>query len=337
MRNRIISILLICCIVIPLILASFSGCGSDIPNTEDLQKQFLANLTDSASSTGSMLTALKGKPVEQAAQQFVRCIQITDLDCSIGKNKRYTVSCTLEIPNVESIQKALSSSDSFKKEYNSVKDKVTCIYNYTVNALLNGTDITKNETKIENDDITIASAINTTQKQIDATCRNALSAFALATLYNPDDTKGTQNQQFTFIESADLSDFVFKIGKNKVLVSDIEVVEGSDALDKLTQLSSNNALVCPDSNDKLIVIKYKLTNLSTKTITLDNYFRLGDASSHLYTNTGYHVEGLSTATKVKYGQSKEFCTALVGDTDSQLYFYSKVVKGARHWKEIPLS
>ena len=52
---------------------------------------------------------------------------------------------------------------------------------------------------------------------------------------------------------------------------------------------------------------------------------------------GLALMGNAQAVKLKQGVTSSFCCALVGDASSQLYYYNKDLRGARHWNSLTVT
>lgn len=305
------------------------GC-STADGSVDATEQISQYLQSDNSQTKAIASAASGAK-QNAAMTFIKSIGVQWSAKESGDIVEASVS--LKIPEVRAIQEVLASSDSFVAEYGAVNDKESCIYNYATNALLSLKEDGYNTVELSATSATVEAAVSDLQQQADAQAQSAISEFLLATLYS--DTESVLPQEPTYVDN--LQDFVALLHKNKILVSNVQVFTGEEALDKIIAISEANKNLQLNNSDNLFVITYKMTNLSKKTITLDNMFHLGDSSYHLYENTGFHVEGLTPPSKVKYGETIDMTTALIGNSGSSLYFYDASLKGARCWKDIPTS
>lgn len=338
MRKRIICIILVLCLVIPLALVSLVGCGSKKINAENAVKQIETFATSENSTTEQMLGSLKNGPSYDACLQYLKTIKLSDFSSSSDENKQLVATCIVSIPTVDSIKVALNTSKHFKEEYKAVsKDKrKECIYGYLTNILLSSDSLKFTETKLKCSGVDEKTVIQSLEQQFDSSCQAALSTFALTEFYT-DEANAGEITKTKFVEASDFSDFVVKINKNRILISNVKISENDDALKQLKQLSQNNALIKIRSTDSIYFIQYDVTNLSPTTITLENYFTLGNQNKCMFTNSGFHIEGLTVSVKLKQGVTSSFCCALVGDASSQLYYYNKDLRGARHWSSLTVT
>lgn len=338
MRKRIICIILVLCLVIPLALVSLVGCGSKKINAENAVKQIETFATSENSTTEQMLGSLKNGPFYDACLQYLKTIKLSDFSSSSDENKQLVATCIVSIPTVDSIKVALNTSKHFKEEYKAVsKDKrKECIYGYLTNILLSSDSLKFTETKLKCSGVDEKTVIQSLEQQFDSSCQAALSTFALTEFYT-DEANAGEITKTKFVEASDFSDFVVKINKNRILISNVKISENDDALKQLKQLSQNNALIKIRSTDSIYFIQYDVTNLSPTTITLENYFTLGNQNKCMFTNSGFHIEGLTASVKLKQGVTSSFCCTLVGDASSQLYYYNKDLRGARHWNSLTVT
>lgn len=338
MRKRIICIILVLCLVIPLVLVSLVGCGSEKINAENAIKQIETYATSENSTTEQMLSSLKNGSSYDACLQYLKTIKLSDFSSSSDENKQLVATCIVSIPTVDSIKVALNTSKHFKEEYKAVsKDKrKECIYGYLTNILLSSDSLKFTETKLKCSGVDEKTVIQSLEQQFDSSCQAALSTFALTEFYT-DEANAGEITKTKFVEASDFSDFVVKINKNRILISNVKISENDDALKQLKQLSQNNALIKIRSTDSIYFIQYDVTNLSPTTITLENYFTLGNQNKCMFTNSGFHIEGLTASVKLKQGVTSSFCCALVGDASSQLYYYNKDLRGARHWNSLTVT
>lgn len=335
MRKRIICIILVLCLVIPLILVSLVGCGSEKINAENAIKQIETYTTSENSTTEQMLSSLKNGSSYDACLQYLKTIKLSDFSSSSDENKQLVATCIVSIPTVDSIKATLNTSKHFKEEYKAVsKDKrKECIYGYLTNILLSSDSLKFTETKLKCSGVDEKTVIQSLEQQFDSSCQAALSTFALTEFYT-DEANADEITKTKFVEASDFSDFVVKMNKNRILISNVKISENDDALKQLKQLSQNNALIKIRSTNSIYFIQYDATNLSPATITLENYFTLGNQNKCMFTNSGFHIEGLTASVKLKQGVTSSFCCALVGDASSQLYYYNKDLRGARHWNSL---
>lgn len=335
MRKRIICIILVLCLVIPLVLVSLVGCGSEKINAENAIKQIETYATSENSTTEQMLSSLKNGSSYDACLQYLKAIKLSDFSSSSDENKQLVVTCIVSIPTVDSIKATLNTSKHFKEEYKAVsKDKrMECIYGYLTNILLSSDSLKFTETKLKCSGVDEKTVIQSLEQQFDSSCQAALSTFALTEFYT-DEANADEITKTKFVEASDFSDFVVKMNKNRILISNVKISENDDALKQLKQLSQNNALIKIRSTNSIYFIQYDATNLSPTTITLENYFTLGNQNKCMFTNSGFHIEGLTASVKLKQGVTSSFCCALVGDASSQLYYYNKDLRGARHWNSL---
>lgn len=335
MRKRIICIILVLCLVIPLVLVSLVGCGSEKINAENAIKQIETYATSENSTTEQMLSSLKNGSSYDACLQYLKTIKLSDFSSSSDENKQLVATCIVSIPTVDSIKATLNTSKHFKEEYKAVsKDKrKECIYGYLTNILLSSDSLKFTETKLKCSGVDEKTVIQSLEQQFDSSCQAALSTFALTEFYT-DEANADEITKTKFVEASDFSDFVVKMNKNRILISNVKISENDDALKQLKQLSQNNALIKIRSTNSIYFIQYDATNLSPATITLENYFILGNQNKCMFTNSGFHIEGLTASVKLKQGVTSSFCCALVGDASSQLYYYNKDLRGARHWNSL---
>lgn len=335
MRKRIICIILVLCLVIPLVLVSLVGCGSEKINAENAIKQIETYATSENSTTEQMLSSLKNGSSYDACLQYLKAIKLSDFSSSSDENKQLVATCIVSIPTVDSIKATLNTSKHFKEEYKAVsKDKrMECIYGYLTNILLSSDSLKFTETKLKCSGVDEKTVIQSLEQQFDSSCQAALSTFALTEFYT-DEANADEITKTKFVEASDFSDFVVKMNKNRILISNVKISENDDALKQLKQLSQNNALIKIRSTNSIYFIQYDATNLSPTTITLENYFTLGNQNKCMFTNSGFHIEGLTASVKLKQGVTSSFCCALVGDASSQLYYYNKDLRGARHWNSL---
>lgn len=335
MRKRIICLILVLCLVIPLVLVSLVGCGSEKINAENAIKQIETYTTSENSTTEQMLSSLKNGSSYDACLQYLKTIKLSDFSSSSDENKQLVATCIVSIPTVDSIKATLNTSKHFKEEYKAVsKDKrKECIYGYLTNILLSSDSLKFTETKLKCSGVDEKTVIQSLEQQFDSSCQAALSTFALTEFYT-DEANADEITKTKFVEASDFSDFVVKMNKNRILISNVKISENDDALKQLKQLSQNNALIKIRSTNSIYFIQYDATNLSPTTITLENYFTLGNQNKCMFTNSGFHIEGLTASVKLKQGVTSSFCCALVGDASSQLYYYNKDLRGARHWNSL---
>lgn len=335
MRKRIICIILVLCLVIPLVLVSLVGCGSEKINAENAIKQIETYATSENSTTEQMLSSLKNGSSYDACLQYLKTIKLSDFSSSSDENKQLVATCIVSIPTVDSIKATLNTSKHFKEEYKAVsKDKrKECIYGYLTNILLSSDSLKFTETKLKCSGVDEKTVIQSLEQQFDSSCQAALSTFALTEFYT-DEANADEITKTKFVEASDFSDFVVKMNKNRILISNVKISENDDALKQLKQLSQNNALIKIRSTNSIYFIQYDATNLSPATITLENYFTLGNQNKCMFTNSGFHIEGLTASVKLKQGVTSSFCCALVGDASSQLYYYNKDLRGVRHWNSL---
>lgn len=331
------------CILVPLVIM-FTGCSTAKVDTISVRKDVLDYVYSDASKTGTLMATAQsqGQQKYNALEQYRKSIVLSDVTYTFDKaSKNVTLNCTAEIPTVESLQKELLSSDSFMSEYKAADDslKDQCVYNYIVNMLISGSGVESDSVKLTSSSVSVDTAVSTLSAKADELYQQALSEFVLTKFYSEEAISDIKAQSVPFVEATDLRDFVVKYNKHKIAVTNITVLQGSEAKSKLCSLSSNNNLVITDNSQQLYYVEYRMTNLTKgeKGVKLDNFFSLGDSSSHLYSNTGFHFEGLSIPTTVKYGESCVFSAALVGDTAANLYFYDEAMYGARHWAGVPVT
>lgn len=282
-----------------------------------------------------MLSSLKNGSSYDACLQYLKAIKLSDFSSSSDENKQLVATCIVSIPTVDSIKATLNTSKHFKEEYKAVsKDKrKECIYGYLTNILLSSDSLKFTETKLKCSGVDEKTVIQSLEQQFDSSCQAALSTFALTEFYT-DEANNGEITKTKFVEASDFSDFVVKMNKNRILISNVKISENDDALKQLKQLSQNNALIKIRSTNSIYFIQYDATNLSPTTITLENYFTLGNQNKCMFTNSGFHIEGLTASVKLKQGVTSSFCCALVGDASSQLYYYNKDLRGARHWNSL---
>lgn len=335
MRKRIICLILVLCLVIPLVLVSLVGCGSEKINAKNAIKQIETYATSENSTTEQMLSSLKNGSSYDACLQYLKTIKLSDFSSSSDENKQLVATCIVSIPTVDSIKATLNTSKHFKEEYKAVsKDKrKECIYGYLTNILLSSDSLKFTETKLKCSGVDEKTVIQSLEQQFDSSCQAALSTFALTEFYT-DEANADEITKTKFVEASDFSDFVVKMNKNRILISNVKISENDDALKQLKQLSQNNALIKIRSTNSIYFIQYDATNLSPTIITLENYFTLGNQNKCMFTNSGFHIEGLTASVKLKQGVTSSFCCALVGDASSQLYYYNKDLRGARHWNSL---
>lgn len=335
MRKRIICLILVLCLVIPLVLVSLVGCGSEKINAKNAIKQIETYATSENSTTEQMLSSLKNGSSYDACLQYLKTIKLSDFSSSSDENKQLVATCIVSIPTVDSIKATLNTSKHFKEEYKAVsKDKrKECIYGYLTNILLSSDSLKFTETKLKCSGVDEKTVIQSLEQQFDSSCQAALSTFALTEFYT-DEANADEITKTKFVEASDFSDFVVKMNKNRILISNVKISENDDALKQLKQLSQNNALIKIRSTNSIYFVQYDATNLSPTTITLENYFTLGNQNKCMFTNSGFHIEGLTASVKLKQGVTSSFCCALVGDASSQLYYYNKDLRGARHWNSL---
>lgn len=335
MRKRIICIILVLCLVIPLVLVSLVGCGSEKINAENAIKQIETYATSENSTTEQMLSSLKNGSSYDACLQYLKTIKLSDFSSSSDENKQLVATCIVSIPTVDSIKATLNTSKHFKEEYKAVSKnkRKECIYGYLTNILLSSDSLKFTETKLKCSGVDEKTVIQSLEQQFDSSCQAALSTFALTEFYT-DEANADEITKTKFVEASDFSDFVVKMNKNRILISNVKISENDDALKQLKQLSQNNALIKIRSTNSIYFIQYDATNLSPTTITLENYFTLGNQNKCMFTNSGFHIEGLTASVKLKQGVTSSFCCALVGDASSQLYYYNKDLRGARHWNSL---
>lgn len=321
--------------MIPLILVSLVGCGSEKINAENAIKQIETYATSENSTTEQMLSSLKNGSSYDACLQYLKTIKLSDFSSSSDENKQLVATCIVSIPTVDSIKATLNTSKHFKEEYKAVsKDKrKECIYGYLTNILLSSDSLKFTETKLKCSGVDEKTVIQSLEQQFDSSCQAALSTFALTEFYT-DEANADEITKTKFVEASDFSDFVVKMNKNRILISNVKISENDDALKQLKQLSQNNALIKIRSTNSIYFVQYDATNLSPTTITLENYFTLGNQNKCMFTNSGFHIEGLTASVKLKQGVTSSFCCALVGDASSQLYYYNKDLRGARHWNSL---
>ena len=151
MRKRIICIILVLCLVIPLVLVSLVGCGSEKINAENAIKQIETYATSENSTTEQMLSSLKNGSSYDACLQYLKTIKLSDFSSSSDENKQLVATCIVSIPTVDSIKATLNTSKHFKEEYKAVsKDKrKECIYGYLTNILLSSDSLKFTETKLK--------------------------------------------------------------------------------------------------------------------------------------------------------------------------------------------
>lgn len=321
-------------LLIAICLSTLSGCGSTL-SPDSVKDQLTSYLHQDSSSSMQMLNSIDTKK-QGAAKTFVDSISFSDFAVESNKSSA-KITCTVSIPNLDSISKALTSSEAFLSEYKTVNDKEACIDNYVQNTILLKDGIDFDSEVITGEGYSEENALDSFQKNADATVRESLASFALNSFYEEQGSSKTTKESISFVEANDLSDFVFQLGKNKVEVSNLQILTGKEAMQRLQELSPNNSLIAIDSSNEIYFVSYDMTNLSKKKIKLANYFFLGDSTGHAYSNTGFHIEGLSTVSSVKYGKTVHFVTAIVGEPSSNLYFFDASMKGARHWAEIPVT
>lgn len=321
--------------MIPLVLVSLVGCGSEKINAKNAIKQIETYATSENSTTEQMLSSLKNGSSYDACLQYLKTIKLSDFSSSSDENKQLVATCIVSIPTVDSIKATLNTSKHFKEEYKAVsKDKrKECIYGYLTNILLSSDSLKFTETKLKCSGVDEKTVIQSLEQQFDSSCQAALSTFALTEFYT-DEANADEITKTKFVEASDFSDFVVKMNKNRILISNVKISENDDALKQLKQLSQNNALIKIRSTNSIYFIQYDATNLSPTTITLENYFTLGNQNKCMFTNSGFHIEGLTASVKLKQGVTSSFCCALVGDASSQLYYYNKDLRGARHWNSL---
>lgn len=335
MRKRIICLILVLCLVIPLVLVSLVGCGSEKINAKNAIKQIETYATSENSTTEQMLSSLKNGSSYDACLQYLKTIKLSDFSSSSDENKQLVATCIVSIPTVDSIKATLNTSKHFKEEYKAVSKnkRKECIYGYLTNILLSSDSLKFTETKLKCSGVDEKTVIQSLEQQFDSSCQAALSTFALTEFYT-DEANADEITKTKFVEASDFSDFVVKMNKNRILISNVKISENDDALKQLKQLSQNNALIKIRSTNSIYFIQYDATNLSPTTITLENYFTLGNQNKCMFTNSGFHIEGLTASVKLKQGVTSSFCCALVGDASSQLYYYNKDLRGARHWNSL---
>lgn len=317
--------------IVALVVAlCISGCANASEEVSITSESVMSSVVEEGSSTSMVISALEGARCD-AALGFVRASKLS-LDVESTK-EACTVNAKLETPSVLAVQKRLCTSDTFKQEYAVTKDQEGCMYGYATNAILELRDDDFDTVELSVTGNTSDSAEQQLVTAVDNAMQKALSGFLLTELYSGDGTVLPQEP----LPSNNLQDFVAVFGKNKILVSNVQVVVGEEAKSKLVALSEANSNIQVGSEDELVYVYYRVTNLSKKTIEIENMFHLGDEQYHLFSNSGFHVEGLTPVTKVKYGETADFATALVGAKNSSLYFYDASLKGARCWEKIPTS
>lgn len=343
--NTVMCILLVVSMLVPAILG-LTGCGATGVDLIDARKQVINCIEDTNSTTAKMLASVSASGVNprklDALNQYISSFVVSDIEKTRNKEAgTVELSCSVTITTIESIQKKLVLSQSFQEEYKSAskENREQCIYDYVINIILAKEGLDSKNISLTGSGASDEEALNDLKSKYDNFCQQSASEFALATFYSEDSIEEIKKKSVPFVEATDLSDFVIKYGKHKIAVSNIQIYTGNDALQKLIEVNSNNKLVQLDSSQQIYFIQYKITSLtkSKKAVKLENYFSLGDSKHHLYTNSGFHFEGLSTPTSVKYGDSCVFSAALIGDAASELYFYNEQMYGPRHWASVPLA
>ena len=230
--------------MIPLVLVSLVGCGSEKINAENAIKQIETYATSENSTTEQMLSSLKNGSSYDACLQYLKTIKLSDFSSSSDENKQLVATCIVSIPTVDSIKATLNTSKHFKEEYKAVsKDKrKECIYGYLTNILLSSDSLKFTETKLKCSGVDEKTVIQSLEQQFDSSCQAALSTFALTEFYT-DEANADEITKTKFVEASDFSDFVVKMNKNRILISNVKISENDDALKQLKQLSQNNALI----------------------------------------------------------------------------------------------
>lgn len=303
----------------------------------ELETSVLDNVLENGTETSTLLSNLQGSELSAAAIEYVK--QFTFSISQENNSENVLLECKITYPAINSIENSLTMSDAFVAEYEASEDKATCVWHYVTNILLSKLSLQYDAETISVSAVDQVMAFNNLTSEIDKLIAEHLSSFVLTNFYHEGrDSIKRVDESHELVYADNLNDFVFKINKHKVLVSNIKILYGDDAIKRLCELSANNIAVAIDPLETCIyVIEYTATNLTKKTVVLENYFRLGNSDGYLYDNSGFHIEGLSLPTKVPYGVSKDFVTAVVGDAESVLYFYDVDMRGSRQWKEVPLS
>lgn len=303
----------------------------------ELETSTLGNLLEAGTETSTLLNNLQDSTLSAAATEYVK--QFTFSISQDSTSEDILLECKITYPTINSIEDLLAESDAFIAEYEASEDKATCVWHYVTNILLSKLSLQYDAETISVSAVDQITAFDNLTSEADKLVTEHLSSFVLTDFYHEGrDSAEDVDESHELVYADNLNDFVFRINKHKVLVSNIKILCGDAAIERLCELSANNIAVAIDPLETCIyVIEYTATNLTKKTVTLENYFRLGNSDGYLYNNSGFHIEGLSLPTKVPYGASKDFVTAVVGDAGSVLYFYDVDMRGSRQWNEVPLS
>lgn len=317
-------------LVFNLILLVFSGCSTNHFDATNIQDSVMNFLHSEQSLTSTAISSTTNASKKNAMLQYLNSIALTVTEGESGDGITY--NCTLSFPSLQAIQDSLSNSDAFVSEFEITDDTDGCIYGYITNTLLSNSSILTEEDSFSVNGQNETNAISNLEMEADNRCQQLLSMFALKEFYND----GVKKEEGSFVNATNFDDFVVRIAKNKLLISNIKIYNSSRAIEELESLSPNNALINPGTQNPVYVIKYNVTNLSRKKVTVKNYFCLGDDTYHMYTNTGFHIEGLRSTATLSQGETSQMVAALVGDANSNLYYYDNSMIGAVHWDEIPV-
>lgn len=262
----------------------------------------------------------------------------------VKEDDSFTITANYSVPDTSSVARALWADKDFLAERKSlIKTKASedeineCINNYINRNLILGKDLDKTEQSVNvevsgGDKDQISDAVF---EALSSSVSKVLQQFILydfsEKVVTEDSATDNEVADLTgVIDMNDFSDFTCKIDKNNVLIRNITILQGEEAMAKFSELSDSNLLSVEKSN-KIYYVEYEVVNLNkSRKLTVDNLFHLAQDGCILQ-NTGLHVAGLKERVSIKPYHAATMTTCLVGPADADLFCYGEKLKGVRRW------
>lgn len=330
--------------LLPLLIAGIliitaNACGnSKVPYSEsDLVADLGNYLNQSTDMCAECIIKIKYNQLKEnemrMLQSYLKNISIEGVS---GEYPNY--SATLLIPdNEELADKIRSDTTGIGVAYASAlatdatQDELRDLVTEYLTSTLLGNNVPKEE-------VTIQVSVNDEQKwDSDSELASIIITFlqydfaeALSKVGGQNETTGasvTVSNADAWVEITTDKSFICSKDGVKYLIDDISLLQGEAALNKVQELSSTNSILVPSADDRLAYLEYTATNICETAGTLMNSFRFKDGD-HLLSNTGVSVFGLRDSAKLEAGESKVFSTFLIGNSTSDIVWYSADIIGS---------
>lgn len=324
--------LLTCCICIISLLVICSGCTKDddtVCTAEDVKillSQYLSQNYDSCADSYLQISYNNMSAEEQ--QEMLALMQNVEI-IDVEDNGDLSFNVTLSVPSAESMLTSALDDKGFISDFEnanlSTEENVHAVVveKYLTSLLQQG--VIKTEEKsisvsIVGDEFKLASDIDIV-KLLENFIKFDGVGFVQSQLNSEvsDESLNTvSSAEFISVDSNKV--FMFQQSGARFLVHDIYVLQGSDAVKGVHNLSAANANIA--TNDNAYLIQYTVKNLSNVDAQVSDCFKLMNADGMLLENSGAYVTGLTQIGVVATGEEVELSTFLVGGDDATIVWYS---------------